>query len=44
MGLLGHQYTYHPDRPATNAKRQRAFAQRRKAELIDLRKKALSSC
>jgi phage N-6-adenine-methyltransferase len=39
VGLLGRQYTYHPDRPATNAERQRAFAQRRKAELIDLRKK-----
>jgi phage N-6-adenine-methyltransferase len=29
---------YHPDRPATNAERQRAFAQRRKHELADLRK------
>jgi site-specific DNA-methyltransferase (adenine-specific) len=39
MGLLRHSRTYHPDRPATTAERQRRFAQKRTEELALLRQK-----
>jgi hypothetical protein len=32
MGLIGLQRTYHADRPATSAERQRVFARKRRAE------------
>src|SRR5262252_9678676 len=37
MGRTGRPRTYHPDRPATNAELQRAFRQRRTAELARFR-------
>lgn len=37
MGLIGRQRTYHPDRPATSAERQRVFARQRAEELCRLR-------
>jgi site-specific DNA-methyltransferase (adenine-specific) len=39
MDLLRRPRAYHPDRPATNAERQRRFARKRKAELASLRYK-----
>jgi phage N-6-adenine-methyltransferase len=39
MGLRSRPRTYHPDRPATSAERQRAFQRRRTAELERLRRK-----
>ena len=39
MGLRSRPRTYHLDRPATSAERQRAFQHRRTAELLQLRRK-----
>jgi site-specific DNA-methyltransferase (adenine-specific) len=39
MGLISRSRTYHPDRPATTAERQRRFAQKRAEELQQLRQK-----
>jgi site-specific DNA-methyltransferase (adenine-specific) len=39
MPPIGRSYTYHPDHPATTAQRQRRFAQKRRAEVAELRRK-----
>jgi phage N-6-adenine-methyltransferase len=39
MNLFGRPRTYHPDRAATSAERQRVFTQQRREELAELRRK-----
>jgi hypothetical protein len=39
MNLMGRPRTYHPDRSATSAERQRVFARKRAEELQQLRQK-----